>query len=135
MKRSRGGLVFKARRLLYHSTLGLRVMKKRNRPGQQQHRRRRSVPRGSSRRCALSASRRAPGSAARIVRFSVNTFVMQHRLDCLLFMFRCIALTFSMRVVSESQTALSASRRAPESAKGSEEGSYFRRIDVCFTRL
>ena len=28
MKRSRGGLVFKAHRLLYHSTLGLRVIKK-----------------------------------------------------------------------------------------------------------
>ena len=29
MKRFRGGLVFKADRLLYHSTLGLRVIKKR----------------------------------------------------------------------------------------------------------
>ena len=28
MKRFRGGLIFKAHRLLYHSTLGLRVMKK-----------------------------------------------------------------------------------------------------------
>jgi len=28
VKRFRGGLVFKAYRLLYHSTLGLRVMKK-----------------------------------------------------------------------------------------------------------
>ena len=28
MKRFRGGLVFKAHRLLYHSTLGLRVIKK-----------------------------------------------------------------------------------------------------------
>ena len=28
MKRFRGGLVFKAQRLLYHSTLGLRVIKK-----------------------------------------------------------------------------------------------------------
>ena len=31
MKRFRGGLVFKAHRLLYHSTLGLRVIKKRRR--------------------------------------------------------------------------------------------------------
>ena len=31
MKRSRGGLVFKAHRLLYHSTLGLRVIKKKKR--------------------------------------------------------------------------------------------------------
>jgi len=30
VKRFRGGLVFKARRLVYHSTLGLRVMKKTN---------------------------------------------------------------------------------------------------------
>jgi len=29
VKRFRGGLVFKAHRLLYHSTLGLRVIKKR----------------------------------------------------------------------------------------------------------
>ena len=28
-----GGLVFKAHRLLYHSTLGLRVMKKKNKKG------------------------------------------------------------------------------------------------------
>jgi len=28
VKRFRGGLVFKAHRLVYHSTLGLRVMKK-----------------------------------------------------------------------------------------------------------
>ena len=32
MKRLRGGLVFKAHRLLYHSTLGLRVIKKNNAP-------------------------------------------------------------------------------------------------------
>jgi len=31
VQRFRGGLVFKAHRLLYHSTLGLRVMKKRRR--------------------------------------------------------------------------------------------------------
>ena len=31
MKRFRGGLVFKAHRLLHHSTLGLRVIKKRRR--------------------------------------------------------------------------------------------------------
>ena len=31
MKRFRGGLVFKAHRLLYHSTLGLRVIKKKRR--------------------------------------------------------------------------------------------------------
>ena len=31
MKRFRGGLVFKAHRLLYHSTQGLRVIKKRRR--------------------------------------------------------------------------------------------------------
>ena len=31
MKRFRGGLVFKARRLVYHSTLGWRVMKKKTR--------------------------------------------------------------------------------------------------------
>ena len=31
MKRFRGGLVFKAHRLLYHSTLGLRVIKKKKR--------------------------------------------------------------------------------------------------------
>jgi len=31
VKRSRGGLVFKAHRLLYHSTLGLRVIKKKKR--------------------------------------------------------------------------------------------------------
>ena len=30
VKRFRGGLVFKAHRLLYHSTLGLRVIKKKN---------------------------------------------------------------------------------------------------------
>ena len=30
MKRFRGGLVFKAHRLVYHSTLGLRVIKKKN---------------------------------------------------------------------------------------------------------
>ena len=30
VKRFRGGLVFKARRLLYHSTPGLRVIKKKN---------------------------------------------------------------------------------------------------------
>ena len=33
MKRFRGRLVFKARRLLYHSTLGLRVIKKREKEG------------------------------------------------------------------------------------------------------
>ena len=33
MKRFRGGLVFKAHRLLYHSTLGLRVMKKKKKRG------------------------------------------------------------------------------------------------------
>ena len=31
MKRFRGGLVFKVHRLLYHSTLGLRVIKKKRR--------------------------------------------------------------------------------------------------------
>ena len=30
MKRFRGGLVFKAHRLVYHSTLGLRVIKKKD---------------------------------------------------------------------------------------------------------
>jgi len=34
----RGGLVFKADRLLYHSTLGLRVIKKKNRPGRTRRR-------------------------------------------------------------------------------------------------
>ena len=33
MKRFRGGLVFKAHRLLHHSTLGLRVTKKKTRVG------------------------------------------------------------------------------------------------------
>ena len=33
MKRFRGGLVFKAHRLVYHSTLGLRVMKKKKKFG------------------------------------------------------------------------------------------------------
>jgi hypothetical protein len=33
VKRSRGGLVFKVDRLVYHSTLGLRVIKKRRRRG------------------------------------------------------------------------------------------------------
>jgi hypothetical protein len=33
VQRFRGGLVFKAHRLLYHSTLGLRVIKKKKRDG------------------------------------------------------------------------------------------------------
>ena len=33
VKRFRGGLVFKAHRLLYHSTLGSRVIKKKKVPG------------------------------------------------------------------------------------------------------
>jgi len=32
VQRLRGGLVFKAHRLVYHSTLGLRVIKKKNTP-------------------------------------------------------------------------------------------------------
>jgi len=38
MKRFRGGLVVKAHRLLYHSTLGLRVMKKKKSLGGQRFR-------------------------------------------------------------------------------------------------
>ena len=33
MQRFRGGLVFKAHRLLYHTTLGLRVIKKKEKKG------------------------------------------------------------------------------------------------------
>ena len=37
MKRFRGGLVFKAHRLLYHSTLGLRVLKKKREIAKRMH--------------------------------------------------------------------------------------------------
>ena len=47
MQRFRGGLVFKAHRLLYHSTLGLRVIKKKTRGvvGQEEGEERRRVTR------------------------------------------------------------------------------------------
>ena len=44
VQRSRGGLVFKAHRLVYHSTLGLRVIKKEKTPGFTGNQPRRDAP-------------------------------------------------------------------------------------------
>jgi len=38
MQRFRGGLVFKAHRLVYHSTLGWKVMKKKKKKKKKKHR-------------------------------------------------------------------------------------------------
>jgi len=48
VKQFRGGLVFKADRLLYHSTLGLRVIKKKKKKGRVLSKKKRVVYRGAS---------------------------------------------------------------------------------------
>jgi len=48
VKRFRGGLVFKAPRLLYHSTLGLRVIKKKKEAGHLQTRKVLALGRGEA---------------------------------------------------------------------------------------
>jgi len=57
MEKFRGGLVFEAHRLVYHSTLGLRVIKKKRRPPNG------GVPR-SQPRCAGSPRTAPPTLAA-----------------------------------------------------------------------
>jgi len=114
MQRFRGGLVFKAHRPLYHSTLGLRLIKKRIRETE-----------GGF--LVLGRGRRARGCP------SWETVPCLSRLDS-----RSKASGSSSSGTCETSRSRSPSCKStllPVMCSGSEAGSYLRLIDFCITQL
>ena len=114
MQRFRGGLVFKAHRLLYHSALGLIVRKKKKK---------RILPIKP-----IALEKMGPASASS--GFSVELAVcMGVDLDDIFFL--SVYITF---IIAFGRTYIKNNRLA-EMCSGSEEGAYSGLMDLCITQL